>query len=169
MPSTTTTTVSPRTRTAQRPADHQLGAADPEAALQLAFTHVGRQMRARLAPHGDPATVSLLQVLASEGPLRSSAVAELLHLDASTVSRHVRALETAGWLARTEDPADRRAALLSVTASGQAFLGDCLDRRSALVRTATTTWSDEDVTLLAGLLERLAQDLGELPSRQETL
>ena len=137
-------------------------------ALQTALAQVGRQMRARLSD-SDPATLGVVNVLATQGPQRASALAETLHLDASTVSRHVRALETSGHVVRGEDPEDRRAALLSITPLGRCQLDLCLHRRASLVATATAEWPAGDISTLARLLERFAEDLGQLPLNQETL
>jgi len=126
-------------------------------------------MRARLSPDSDPATLGVVHALATQGPQRASAVAETLHLDASTVSRHVRALEACGHVVRGEDPEDRRASLLSVTPLGRGHLDACLDRRTSLVARATAEWPAADISTLARLLERFAEDLGELPPTLETL
>jgi DNA-binding MarR family transcriptional regulator len=139
----------------------------PEEALQLAFANVGREFRARLTRDGDPAAVTLLQTLELHGPLRSSAIAEVLRLDASTVSRQVNALETASLVARSQDRDDRRAALVSLTPKGRQWLGECLARRCALIRAATRNWPADDRRSLARLLERFADDLSRVPASQE--
>ena len=45
----------------------------------------------------------------------ASSLAAALHLDLSSVSRQVAALEREGWVLREPDPADSRAALLELT------------------------------------------------------
>jgi MarR family 2-MHQ and catechol resistance regulon transcriptional repressor len=60
-----------------------------------------------------------LEVLVERGPLRSMALAEVLRLDKSTVTRVVDALERKGYVERRRDAEDSRALALAVTASGR--------------------------------------------------
>lgn len=62
-----------------------------------------------------------LEVLVERGPLRSMALAEVLRLDKSTVTRVVDALERKGYVERRRDADDSRALALAVTASGRAL------------------------------------------------
>jgi DNA-binding MarR family transcriptional regulator len=132
-----------------------------EQALQLAFVHVGRRLRA--AFRTDPAAVGVLHALATSGGMRVSALARALVLDISTTSRHVSALESDGLVAREVDPADRRACLVAITAAGAEFLTAALLERAAVIQSATREWPAEDVTTLIRLLSRLADDLTEAP------
>jgi len=63
----------------------------------------------------DRAAYALLGRVAADGPLRPSALAGDMCVDLSVVSRQVAALEAAGLVARSSDPADRRASLIAVT------------------------------------------------------
>jgi DNA-binding MarR family transcriptional regulator len=63
----------------------------------------------------------LLELALSDFSLNGLAGA--LDLDSSTLSRTVDALVRAGLVKRTEDPSDRRALRLSLTAAGQAKVG----------------------------------------------
>lgn len=98
---------------------------------------------------------TILGLLNDHGPMRNTALAELLHLDGSTVSRHVAALQRAGLIAREPDPDDGRAARLRLTATGQrAVESTRLARRGAL-RELIGSWPEEDRQALATLLGRL--------------
>jgi DNA-binding MarR family transcriptional regulator len=108
---------------------------------------------------GDPAALHVIHMVKEHGPLRLTALAEAAMLDASTVSRHVQHLEAAGHLARTTDPADRRATLIEVTESGRALLREALAARGRLLDAALAGWSPEDRAALARLLSRLAEDM----------
>lgn len=79
-----------------------------------------------------PTQAQILSALASRPPrsLKPSGVAELLALSLPTVSDSVAALARKGLVRRRRDPADRRAALLELTARG---------RRAAAVASA---WPD---------------------------
>ncbi len=91
--------------------------------------------------------------------IRISEVAERIHLDLSTVSRHARALEDIDYLGKVPDPADRRACLVSTTDQGDAFLQELMQRRAQLFAAATADWDAADVKELADLLDRLASRL----------
>jgi DNA-binding MarR family transcriptional regulator len=108
---------------------------------------------------GDPAALHVIHMVSEHGPLRLTALAEAAMLDASTVSRHVQHLETAGHLARTTDPGDRRATLIEVTESGQALLREALAARGRRLDDALAGWPDADRAALARLLSRLAEDM----------
>jgi DNA-binding MarR family transcriptional regulator len=58
----------------------------------------------------------LLYGLGEHGPIRPSLLADHLHLDLSTVSRQLAALEAQGWVDRKRDADDRRAFLVAITA-----------------------------------------------------
>ena len=70
----------------------------------LAMARLGKRLRQRTAGDLDFSTFILLKTVAHLGPMRLSALAAELDLDASTVSRHVKSLEDRGLLARTGDP-----------------------------------------------------------------
>jgi DNA-binding MarR family transcriptional regulator len=129
----------------------------PAQALQLAFAHVGRRLRA--AFRTDPAAVGVLHTLSCHGPLRVSALADSLAIDISTTSRHVSGLESDGLLTREPDAADRRASLVTLTPAGREFLARALEDRARVLEAATETWSDDEVATLIRLLIRLADDI----------
>jgi DNA-binding MarR family transcriptional regulator len=108
---------------------------------------------------GDPAALHVVHMVSEHGPLRLTALAEAAMLDASTVSRHVQSLEAAGHLARTADPADRRATLIAVTESGHALLAEALAARGRLLAEALSGWAPSERDALARLLARLAEDM----------
>jgi DNA-binding MarR family transcriptional regulator len=132
----------------------------PAEALQFVLGKVGRQLRA--AWRGDPAAIGVLYELSRIGPARLSALANALALDISTTSRHVRTLEADDLIERQADEADGRATLLHVTDGGKEFLTDAIAERSAVLRAATASWSEDDLTELHTYLKRLAEDIGEL-------
>ena len=59
-----------------------------------------------------------LEALERLGPVSLNRLAAELFVDKSTASRIVAALEDRGWVARTADPADRRALRLHLTDEG---------------------------------------------------
>lgn len=68
-----------------------------------------------------------LAVVARFGPLSASTLAEHSSSDASKVSRAIDALVQSKLLTRKKDPADKRRALLKLTARGQTIYND-IDR-----------------------------------------
>jgi DNA-binding MarR family transcriptional regulator len=131
-----------------------------EDALMSLMMALGRQMRHRQP--GDVIDYSafpILKLLTHQGPMRLSAVAQVLGLDASTVSRHARQLEDRGLLERTDDPDDRRASRVAVTEQGATCLAKGFETRRLLVADALGGWSDEERDTLRLLLHRLVQSL----------
>ena len=60
-----------------------------------------------------------LEVLVERGPLRTQGLAQALHLDKSTTTRVVDALERKGYVERLADADDARAVQLRVTRKGR--------------------------------------------------
>jgi DNA-binding MarR family transcriptional regulator len=106
--------------------------------------------------------IGLLAHLAVIGEVRGSDLAHVVCLDASTVSRHLRSLESAGYITRRPDPADARAALIGISDSGRAVLDTVIADRVTTFDRATERWSDDDRTTLTRLIRRLADDLENL-------
>lgn len=102
--------------------------------------------RAR-AVHRDlqPASYLMLTHLASEGPQRSSVMAERFNVDKGAISRQVQHLSDLGLLQREPDPVDGRATLIS--ASPEAVLRmEALDRdRRKWLDGQLAEWSEEDL------------------------
>jgi DNA-binding MarR family transcriptional regulator len=152
MPQATTSPAPVRGGAEQRP-----GAELVESVTAL-LTHLKRKS-------GDPETSArafLLGHVDRLAPVRATDLADHVALDLSTISRHLRGLEDAGFLTRSPDPDDRRASLLSVTDEGRVFLEHARRARAALFDRATSGWADDDVAALSSLLARLAHDLETL-------
>lgn len=112
----------------------------------------------RLKAHTGGGT-PLLMWLDHEGPVRARDVAAAFDLDQSTVSRHISALESDGFVRRTSCDDDRRAQLLEITDAGRASLAVGLKARAAAFESVVADWPEHDVTELARLLSRLAAGL----------
>jgi DNA-binding MarR family transcriptional regulator len=108
----------------------------------------------RQHPEVDPLVYPLLFNLVS-GPQRVGDLADLLHLDISTVSRQVAHLAGLGLIARQPDPTDRRAQLLTLTDDGVAMLESLRRTRDAGLRDLVADWTEEEQETLADLLARL--------------
>ena len=138
-----------------------------EDALMSLMRALGRRMRQRQP--GDVIDYSafpILKLLSHQGPMRLSALASVLGLDASTVSRHARQLEDKGLLERTEDPDDGRASQVAVSAHGTTCLENGAQARRAMIATVLDDWDDADREQLRLLLTRFFNDLNA-PATQE--
>ncbi|KGN41847.1 MarR family winged helix-turn-helix transcriptional regulator [Knoellia aerolata] len=98
------------------------------------------------------AAYGILAWLHDTSPLRSSELAAHFHLDASTISRQVAALEQAGLVTREPDADDRRALQLRLTERGLKVLSTTRAERRGVVRELLRSWSPEDLARFASLL-----------------
>jgi DNA-binding MarR family transcriptional regulator len=113
----------------------------------------------------DRAAHVLLFPLCRLGPLRQGALADLVHADPSTVSRHVTLLVEQGLVRRAADDSDGRASNLVVTDAGRAQLDKLRVEREAYLRQVTAGWTDEELRTFTGLFERLLDGIAAtLPS-----
>ena len=107
----------------------------------------------------DRALFPLLVVIQRRGPLGVGELADRVGRDYTTVSRQVAKLETLGLIVRRGGRTDRRVTEAIVTAEGQA-MSDALDAaRERLAGKALAEWSAHDLTELARLLRRFADNL----------
>ena len=124
------------------------------------FIRLGHAVKSQMAAEGrDRAALVLLFPLARLGPLRQGALAELVHADPSTVSRHVAALVEQGLVRRVADETDGRASRLVVTDAGHAALDQLRSERESQLERVTADWTDGELATLTTLLERLLDDL----------
>ncbi|MGH3666305.1 MAG: MarR family winged helix-turn-helix transcriptional regulator [Egibacteraceae bacterium] len=112
---------------------------------------------------GRPVELSLVRTLRAmeiaAGDPGVSAVAETLHVDASTASRFVDQAVARGWVSRNTSTQDRRRCVLALTDDGAELLVEINTARAELLAELTNGWPDADVTVLSALLERLSQSL----------
>jgi DNA-binding MarR family transcriptional regulator len=106
----------------------------------------------------EQAAYHLLAVLATEGPQRTTALAEAVHSDTSTVSRQVGSLVRHGLVERQADPADGRACLLAATQTGRQCFELQRQARIEQIANVLADWSSDDLRTVATLLERLNTD-----------
>src|SRR6476659_8079711 len=124
-----------------------------EDALMSLMMALGRRLRQKQP--GDAVDFSafpILKLLSHQGPMRVSVLAQVLGLDASTVSRHAKQLEDRGLLERTDDPDDRRASRMTVSTAGTECLAKGFEARRGVISHALDGWTDEERETLRGLL-----------------
>jgi DNA-binding MarR family transcriptional regulator len=138
-------------------------AADRETGIHRLAEQVPRFMRlihglkSQHAAEGgrERAAMVLLFPLGRLGPLRQTALAELVHADPSTISRHVAMLVERGLVRRDADESDGRASRLVVTDAGRAELEKLRAEREAYFGQVMADWSDDDVATFTTLFQRL--------------
>jgi DNA-binding MarR family transcriptional regulator len=144
------------------------GEMTPGRRLLIALMTFGRRLRPRAAQGGlDQASVFVLHHVLAKGPLRLTELAKCLRLDGSTVSRHVKNLEDSGYLHRSPDPLDRRAARVQVTEQGRALLNQAMDAKIELLDKAIADWPERDREALTTLLLRLAERIDQMTAETE--
>jgi DNA-binding MarR family transcriptional regulator len=123
---------------------------------------VHEQLIARAGVALDRAAYAVVSRLSDCGPVRLSELAYRMGVDVSTACRQVQALEQAGLVTRTVDPADRRATLLRLSEEGTLVLGRVREVRRAQLAKALRAWPAEDRRQFATLLDRMLDDFDAL-------
>ena len=109
------------------------------------------------------AQARLLAQVEEQGPARISALASADHCSQPTMTAQVQRLEAEGWVRRETDPADARAVLVTITATGRAALHQARNRRAEVVAPCLAALDDPDRAVLADavdILRRLLADAG---------
>lgn len=128
------------------------------------FLHASRMLRGRwrdsliplgITPH--QSRVLTLLARAEDAGLRNSQLAERLHIAARSTTEVVDQLEAKKLVVRTPDPADRRATLIALSATGRAQLGELAELRRSSMDGYFDKLGDEDraeLTRLLAILDR---------------
>ena len=128
------------------------------------FLHASRMLRGRwrdsliplgITPH--QSRVLTLLARAEDAGLRNSQLAERLHIAARSTTEVVDQLEAKKLVVRTPDPADRRATLIALSATGRAQLGELAELRRSSMDGYFDKLDDEDraeLTRLLAILDR---------------
>lgn len=116
-----------------------------------------------LSPHQQRGLLALAHLGRRAGPgaapgVRVSHLAEHLGIAARSATEVADALESAGLLTRSPDPADRRAVLLALTDEGRQVVGRVRSRRRAAAEEALSVLSPKDRTELRRILMQLLAD-----------
>jgi DNA-binding MarR family transcriptional regulator len=150
----------------------QYGGAESVVDQIVRFVRLMKRTGARFASQQrdgvELAAYHLLAVLATEGPQRTTALAEAVHSDTSTVSRQVGALVRHGLVERQADPADGRACLLAATTAGLTCFDHQRRARTEQIADVLCHWSSEDLRTVASLLERLNTDFEHYEQQMNT-
>ena len=117
------------------------------------------RLRAEVAGvHLTNQAAGILSALTTEGPLRSSALAEAVDTDAPIVSRELKSLRAQGYVDVVVDPTDGRARVVSLTDVGRDVYRRFRDATDAITAGAFDDWNDGDLLTLRALLDRVVAD-----------
>ncbi|MBB1627274.1 MarR family winged helix-turn-helix transcriptional regulator [Achromobacter sp. UMC71] len=97
----------------------------------------------------------LVQLARAPGPMRQKELAAALSLDNSAVVRVLQSLEASGFIERLEDPDDRRAKALAITAQGRQLVRRVHTVSAELERELLDGMAPADVDAAHRVLERL--------------
>jgi DNA-binding MarR family transcriptional regulator len=106
----------------------------------------------------DKSAFILLATLVNLGPSRSSALAEAVFSDPSTVSRQVASLVKDGLVERRSDPVDGRASVLAATPAGEQLLQERRRMRNVAIARMFEGWSEPDWEQFTDYFERFVGD-----------
>lgn len=138
----------------------------PTSELEQQLSLLARRLSKPVRLHGPsgwtvldrPAYQALWRIV-EDGPLRPTSLAALIGVDLSVVSRQVKALEEVGFVTRSPDPADARAALVRATESGLEAFGRTRVQRTEVLDEVLATWPAQDRHALVRLLTRFNAEL----------
>jgi DNA-binding MarR family transcriptional regulator len=143
--------------------DRRLGEIEALASQLMRFVGLMKRRAASFGREGsggiEYAAYGLLAHLVVDGPKRTTALADAVHADPSTISRQTASLVRHGLLERRPDPVDGRASILAATQEGERVFEANRARVNQTMATILQEWSKPDVNRLAGLLSRLNTDL----------
>jgi DNA-binding MarR family transcriptional regulator len=125
------------------------------------FVALGRITRAvrQEAPSSEvgPGGLSVLVTLDQHGPQRLGALAEAVRVTAPSMTRIVNALERDGLVLREPDPADGRAQVVAMTATGRSLLGSGREIRLATLSRRLGQLAPEERKRLEAAVAALAK------------
>lgn len=88
----------------------------------------------------DAGDIQPLYTLGRGGPRRASALADDLRQTRPTMSKQLARLESAGLIARTPDPADGRASIVTLTDAGTRVYTQLVEQGLRMIRAALHDW-----------------------------
>jgi len=110
-------------------------------------------------PELQPSSFLILGWLAENGPARGTGLACQFNIDKGAISRQVQHLADLGLVARTPDPEDGRATLISITPAAMELMERAHREQRRLWEERLAGWSGEELQSLADQLHRFNGDL----------
>jgi DNA-binding MarR family transcriptional regulator len=109
------------------------------------------------------AAIAVLGKVIDDGPLRMSDLAEAGRIHPAALTRQVQALEAEGYIERSPDPTDGRAAVVRVTTTGRSAHRRVQQANDAIMAEQLSAWSTDELVDLVDRLEHLIIDLRTSP------
>ena len=101
----------------------------------------------------------LYKLYVNRDSLRVTTLADLLGVDAPTVTRKVQQLEQEGYVTRHPDPDDRRATRIELSPAGRRTLQRVLDARRSWIASLFEGWDRAQLVAFASALGRFSTTL----------
>ncbi len=133
------------------------------AQLRTAIVRTARRLRQEAAAETTgltPTSIAALATIERHGPMTPSEIAAIERVKRPTITRTLACLEREGLIDRTQDPADRRSALVEVNGAGRERLRRLRGRKNAYLARRMRELSAEEVETLeraAEILERMRE------------
>ncbi|MGH3627624.1 MAG: MarR family winged helix-turn-helix transcriptional regulator [Sciscionella sp.] len=121
-------------------------------------SRIGMHLAAQEKDGVESTAYILLAHLVCQGPARTSALAEAVHSDPSTISRQTAVLVRSGLVERRPDPSDGRACVLAATGKGERIFQHNRTQRDRHVATMLVGWSATELGDFVALLEKFNSD-----------
>jgi DNA-binding MarR family transcriptional regulator len=128
--------------------------------LRMACMRISRRVRFESTMDVAPHQFSIL-VRLEDGPRTPKEIAEIEQVSAPSISRTVGTLVERGLVSRSDDPADGRQVILSLTSEGRRTIKETRRRRDQWLATRLEHLGDDERALLleaTALLERVAAE-----------
>src|SRR3954447_5726837 len=144
-------------------ADTDISLSERAAQLRTAIVRTARRLRQEAAAESSGLTTTSVAALATierHGPMTPSEIADIERVKRPTITRTLGCLEGEGLIDRSEDPADRRSALVAVNGAGRERLRRLRKRKNAYLARRMRDLSAEEVETLeraAEILERMQE------------
>ncbi|AMB58528.1 MarR family winged helix-turn-helix transcriptional regulator [Microterricola viridarii] len=134
-----------------------LGALDR---MQQLAVLLGRDRDESLARHGiSSSRAPVLWVISAAGPRTQRELAESLRVSARNVTGLVDALVADGFVSREPHPRDRRATLVTLTATGKALVATIAKEQTRFTKMLFADWDRADLEPFARGLDRVVRSL----------
>jgi DNA-binding MarR family transcriptional regulator len=126
-----------------------------------------RTLDRRMAEEGASlARTKLLICLQKNGPMRGTEIAEFFNQSPRTVTEALDGLEVKGLVVREQDPTDRRAKLVRITAKGEAAVRTTEPLRQRILEQTFGVLDEGERRDLHRLLEKVSGALSELSAEE---
>jgi DNA-binding MarR family transcriptional regulator len=102
--------------------------------------------------------------LYQSGELSQKDLARRLRIDPAALTRHIKAIESMGWVERHNDPHDNRLTNVALSDLGRKIVHDTLPRRTQFVENAFADMDAEQIQALTELLRTLELHLQSSPA-----